>query len=869
MNNIRKSLLILFQNQNPAKMLKNLNSKRMIFKNEVKISSLLDKNDFTTLFQYEYNTLYNKDEVLNLCSILENKWSNGSGIHGLIMKFAEDVLVEENGKPVCEFENVLRWRELTFYLGEDVFTTAYFAKKDSEIGYNRNYFTWPSIIGTNNNRLKEILKKGTAENHFHLNGSSPHFQLSWISLMNNVVNREKEFKKLTENKKLYPTINTDFDEPVENIEELVLKASIIRKYLYNLYVLENKNKDEDRDKIYKELNTNLILKSEVQNELDTLKYFYGKKIGEEIPDYAIPKNISEMSYYNNTQWCNGNILLYGERFFLYKLFKYILNNKSKKDKKVEDLLYIYLCIKQSFRKEIIQVNQVVGFANFADYQDRKENFLKEGSIYSKAVINIAINSSIVDQKIQFLETRIAPKPTVKSYISSLEKIRKNSEDTALFHQNSSIESFLEKLNKGNNSKLKGEYFHTIHFIKNSKKEKNNELLEWVEARNFELRKQIYGQAIVLSKLRSSLDKMAKRVYGIDAANVEIGCRPEVFGEVFRFLKNFKPQNISNILLETQANELGLTYHVGEDFLDIVDGLRAIDETLLFLNFTHGDRFGHALALGVDPLEYYSTKERVVLLSKQMLLDNIAWLIYKKNNLNIEISGCLNSKLEEVFNKNCREVYEETYPLNVYIDSWKLRGDDPYIYFKNFEDKEEGIIDSLGKFKLNNAEIVKNARKNKKACELYKRYHFDALVRKKGNCIIEYKIDNEFIDLVWKLQNGMQLEIARKNISIETNPSSNYLIGTFNRYDKHPITRFYNLGLNKEEGCSQLHVSINTDDQGVFSTSLENEYALMALALCKEKNKDNTYKHNQNSIYEWLNKIREMGLEQSFMNRNKS
>ena len=37
---------------------------------------------------------------------------------------------------------------------------------------------------------------------------------------------------------------------------------------------------------------------------------------------------------------------------------------------------------------------------------------------------------------------------------------------------------------------------------------------------------------------------------------------------------------------------------------------------------------------------------------------------------------------------------------------------------------------------------------------------------------------------------------------------------------------------------QLSVSINTDDQGVFDTLLENEYALMALALKKKKDKNN-------------------------------
>lgn len=60
------------------------------------------------------------------------------------------------------------------------------------------------------------------------------------------------------------------------------------------------------------------------------------------------------------------------------------------------------------------------------------------------------------------------------------------------------------------------------------------------------------------------------------------------------------------------------------------------------------------------------------------------------------------------------------------------------------------------------------------------------------------------------------------------------------YSKHPIMEFYNRELEhdykKLEECSQLCVSINTDDKGVFSTSLENEYSLMARALEEMKKK---------------------------------
>mgnify|MGYP002460794905 CR=1 FL=1 len=50
--------------------------------------------------------------------------------------------------------------------------------------------------------------------------------------------------------------------------------------------------------------------------------------------------------------------------------------------------------------------------------------------------------------------------------------------------------------------------------------------------------------------------------------------------------------------------MGFTFHVGEDFLDIVDGLRAIRESLIFLNLENRDRIGHALVLGTDVEKYY-------------------------------------------------------------------------------------------------------------------------------------------------------------------------------------------------------------------------------------------------------------------------
>ena len=63
----------------------------------------------------------------------------------------------------------------------------------------------------------------------------------------------------------------------------------------------------------------------------------------------------------------------------------------------------------------------------------------------------------------------------------------------------------------------------------------------------------------------------------------------------------------------------------------------------------------------------------------------------------------------------------------------------------------------------------------------------------------------------------------------------------------------------------LFRSINTDDQGVFDTSLENEYALMTIALKKAKTEDEQYKYDMEDIYAWVDYVRRMGITQAFSN----
>ena len=99
------------------------------------------------------------------------------------------------------------------------------------------------------------------------------------------------------------------------------------------------------------------------------------------------------------------------------------------------------------------------------------------------------------------------------------------------------------------------------------------------------------------------------VRGIDTCASELDCRPEVYAQIYRYLSDIIVQDKNSGILETgnQKRKLKMTYHAGEDFLDLTDGLRAIDEVIRFCGLHRGSRIGHALALGLDPYKYYEYK----------------------------------------------------------------------------------------------------------------------------------------------------------------------------------------------------------------------------------------------------------------------
>lgn len=795
-----------------------------------------------------YDELQNNYDIL--LQSMRGKNSEDISVFNSVMNLTEKLLIYDGSEIRCKFDELLRWREISFYLGQDLLTCAFIASEDLKYGEtNRRFFAWLPIIRSDDNRLHNILDKGMAENHFHLAGSTKVFELNWICLMNLIEGRIHDFKKIKSGMQRYQMDRLDLSVKNEDLYSICQKGALIRCYLFAV-LKGNSYLKKKLKKMLCDLENGADINSytaKFQDLINLCKNRYGARVKYEgILDYALEKDMIDL----NDSECR---LLAGERRFLYECYKAAKDRRF--DTNQKNYFYQYLIIRTYFRGEMIQINRKNGFTNFAKYQDRKELFITGETAYQHELVRLALNEPLRKQNIQKLEARICPKKKASDLYKNL-------------RIGDQIVSELE------NKEAKDKLVYVLHFPKI----KDQKFCEGVP-RNYNARKKAEKQMRSVVAFLEKGTSMNKYIRGIDTCASELDCRPEVYAQIYRYMADIVFEtNLENKLEHREVNKkLCMTYHVGEDFFDIVDGLRAIDEVLLFCGLKRNSRLGHALALGIDPYKYYEYKKYKLVLSKQVLMDDLAWILVKAKETGCNIESQLKTELEQRFYYLYQNVYGDAFSDKMdvtyrdYYQSWKLRGDNPELYrlgekeFQDCVEHQQRALIRFDRYAFNSGlktqgEIIRSKEKLRK---LYYAYHYNKSVREKGQEQEEFKVDQRYAELVYQVQNKMIAQLTRDSIAIETNPSSNYLIGTIQKYDEHPILRFNSRKLKTPEKNMSLSVSINTDDQGVFDTLLENEYALMTLALKKSKDKDNQPLYDIEDIYEWVDYVREMGLEQSF------
>ncbi len=803
---------------------------------------------------------YSHSELYEMCQDLRQQIqgqnpscvpASTSDVFGYLAKIGSTMLTQEGNSVACRFEQTLPFRQLSLFLGQDPLTTSFLAREDTNTGFIREDFYWKGAISTNNKRLNALMSKGISENHFHLNGSVPVFFLSWICLMNQPQKCSSLFQnhyaKTQLQQQLSPQTSYATGRKSLTLEEKVILCIYIRGNLFQKLISSWGHTLSYVD--FQDFYHSYSKTSQVSQLVDILSLCYGQPLQTadgkwEVLDYAISqKGISSKLKINH-----HNRAYFGERYFLYHCFQQIFCGAFSLLEK--NLFYLYLLFQNDFYSELVQVNGNTGFENFLKYQNRKDMFFESIPKYKREAERFALYSTQKDQNIQALEARITFKNTPKEQLQAIEDLDRG------FYFAQTGKAF---------SQFPSNHFYVLHFIKGA-----SPLNQAYHPRNYKERKRAEIQSKSLLQALLRYPQLRSRILGIDACSQEIGCRPETFATEFRFLR----QNSKNLPthpfspIQKASAKLHVTYHAGEDFLDLIDGLRAIDETLLFLELERGDRFGHALALGLNPADYYEKKRFLSILPKQDILDNFVWILFRATEFSIQIPSVLYQKLNGKAEELLTELYGDTAPhrhnvnlLNLYYKSWKLRGHHPSLLAfadtsTEIENRIQEIntltLDQYQKNKWQKNEEFTALRKELQVIRFYQQYHYDKNTKVRGMEKERLSVEEDLVPLLHQIQDKIQGQLQEKGIGIECNPSSNVLISNFDHYEKHPLFRFHPHDFSNPQSVA---VSINTDDLGVFGTSLENEYALLAHALIPSSGEER--------MYEYLNHLRELGNSQSF------
>ncbi|QUD86049.1 hypothetical protein [Phenylobacterium montanum] len=355
----------------------------------------------------------------------------------------------------------------------------------------------------------------------------------------------------------------------------------------------------------------------------------------------------------------------------------------------------------------------------------------------------------------------------------------------------------------------------VHFIKRKLAPPSGRI---PECRDGPLRADLARQADVVHALRQRHPFAAQILRGIDAAANELHASPEVFGPIFRRLR--------------RDRDLHATYHVGEDFIHLVSGIRASAEALAYLGLGSGDRLGHATALGIAPALWLGrTGERLVI-SRGEHLDNATFahaLLSQRRGHERALSN-----LRDVIARRSAEILGEEHGPHLLHEAWRLRGLDilELLELERICDLEPGDAMATAAAANFRAEAIASpsrqdelrrlaraGREHPLAFRLFRQRHREQVV---ADQLVEVKtteLDERDLTAMQDLVLG---DTNGAGVVIETLPTSNVRIAAYRGLADHHLFRW--LGIATSDLSNRPAVCVGSDDTGIFATSLRNEHA---------------------------------------------
>lgn len=124
------------------------------------------------------------------------------------------------------------------------------------------------------------------------------------------------------------------------------------------------------------------------------------------------------------------------------------------------------------------------------------------------------------------------------------------------------------------------------------------------------------------------------------------------------------------------------------------------------------------------------------------------------------------------------------------------------------------------------------------------------------------VNKEMCQVLKEVQDQVVQLIEQKGVYVEVNPTSNLAIGEADSLQDSHLFRLNSRNIKGVESSHEVLVTVNSDDPLIFSTNGENELAYVYHAM--------NYKgYGKESVLEWVDKIRQYGIDSSFIKKEKS
>jgi len=421
-----------------------------------------------------------------------------------------------------------------------------------------------------------------------------------------------------------------------------------------------------------------------------------------------------------------------------------------------------------------------------------------------------------------------------------------------------------------------------HFIKTDHQRKLYRQICWADGALNKAENPFYTETLrecsncfsdMLTELFQEIPFLAEYVVGLDAASDELHNEPWVYAPIFQHARRKGNTFPTQLNTRTKIPNLGLTYHVGEEFRSLLSGLRAIDEVIEHFGYKTGDRLGHALALQVDP-RLWQQNNQIAIQPQIEYLENLLWVWYVKSQFPSEAFAVAIPDLEYKIMETATALYPRSESLSPYL-LWRGY----QLKFQPIDDRKvQALRESCAPcqyYQHLRQDVCKSYANPAHICRLTAEHpafawteydllltHFCPLYAERFNTPRFIAISPTEVPMLIELQKYVSHKIEQRGITVEVNPTSNSSIGEIPHLFAHPLLHLNNHGLEKPgQDSNHMSISINTDDPLIFRTTVENEISYIYYMLMDKG-------YSQTDVLNWIDQIRKFSFDSSFICREK-